>query len=75
MSEDDRQIRRYVLRVLPRAERDIEAQTVRMAELVGPDIARDWYHGLFEAVAALAGNPRRHALVGEQRRLSTDGRG
>lgn len=68
MSEDDAS-RRYALRLLPRAERDIEAQTVRMAELVGPDIARDSYHGLFEAVAALAENSRRHALVGEQRRF------
>ncbi len=68
MSEDAAP-RRYALRVLPRAERDIEAQTVRMAELAGPDTARDWHQCLFNAIASLAENPRRHALVGEHGRF------
>lgn len=72
MSEGDAQSRRYALRVLPRAERDIEAQTVRMAELAGPDIARAWYQGLFGAVATLSENPHRCALVSESRRFQKE---
>ena len=67
MSEDNGANRRYALRVLPRAERDIEAHTVRMADVADPDIARAWYKGLFEAVAALSRSPRRHAVISENR--------
>lgn len=69
MSQDNGASLHYALRVLPRAERDIEAHTVRMAELAGPDIARAWYQGLFDAVATLSQNPRRQAVIAENSRF------
>ncbi len=42
MMQEDNAPPLYALRILPRAERDIEAHTVRLAELADPDIARVW---------------------------------
>jgi plasmid stabilization system protein ParE len=58
MSEDDDLSPVYALRTLPRAERDIEAHAVRLAELAGAEIARAWCDGLFEKIATLSDSPR-----------------
>ncbi|MBV9852241.1 MAG: type II toxin-antitoxin system RelE/ParE family toxin [Armatimonadetes bacterium] len=69
MSQNNDESRRYAIRIQPRAERDIEAHTVRMAELAGPDTARAWYEAIFDVVATLAQNPRRYAIVRENNRF------
>ncbi len=69
MNQDDEQPQTYALRISPRAERDIEAHVVRMADLAGADIARAWHEGLFNAIAALAQNPNRYAVISENRRF------
>ena len=69
MSQSSDTPRNYAIRILPRAERDIDAHTVRMAELSGPDIARAWYEGLIDAAATLSQNPRRHVVISESRRF------
>lgn len=68
MSTDDFPLS-YVLRISPRAERDIDAHTVRMAELAGPQIARAGYEGRLSAMSVLSQNPRRHAVISENRRF------
>jgi len=60
---------RYVVRVLPRAVEDIQAQQVRLAELAGPDIARAWREGLLRKAGTLSENPRRCARIPEQARF------
>ncbi len=55
----------YALRVLPRAERDMDRHVARMAEDAGPGIALAWYQGLFTVLASLSQNPGRCAPVNE----------
>lgn len=69
MRQDDEAPRRYALRIQPQAERDIDAHTVRMAELAGADVARAWHRHLFETIATLAENPKRNPLVSEAGRF------
>jgi len=59
----------YALRILPRAERDIDAHVVRTADLSGSDIALAWHKGLMAAVATLSQNPRRQGVISENRRF------
>jgi len=40
-----------------------------MAELAGPEVARNWYIGLFDAFATLSQNPRRQAIIAENSRF------
>lgn len=69
MSEQDSDLPSYVLRILPHAERDIEARLVRIADNSGPEAALLWYDGLRDAVASLSQNPRRHAIISENQRF------
>ena len=72
MNENDDAQRQYALRILPRAERDIEAQTVRLADLIGPEVALAWHKGLFDAIATLAHKPRRCAAANEKNRFKRE---
>lgn len=62
----------YALRILPRAERDIEAGLVRFADLEGIVLAVEWQTGLFDALATLAKNPRRCPIAQEQRHFRSE---
>lgn len=44
---------RYALRLLPRAERDIDAQAERLADLTDAVNAQAWHTGLFAQIATL----------------------
>ena len=66
--------RRYALRLLPRAERDIEAHAERMATLTDPANAQAWHAGLFAAIAGLAEDPQRCPIVPEQARFRRETR-
>ena len=72
MSEENDSPLVYALRILPRAERDIDAHVVRMADVAGSDIARAWHVGLFNDIATLAQNPNRRAAVVENRYFRHD---
>lgn len=61
--------RRYALRQQSRVRREIETHLVRMIELTGEEIARDWYDQLINAIASLAQNPRRWPVIPEQSRF------
>lgn len=66
---DDEMPRRYALRQQSRVRREIETHLVRMIELTGEEIARDWYDQLINAIASLAQNPRRWPVIPEQSRF------
>lgn len=74
MSSEDAPVRRYAVRVSPRAVDDIHAQQVRLAELAGPDIARAWREGLITVLGTLNENPRRFARIAEQARFTRETR-
>lgn len=57
----------YALRILPRAERDIRAALLRLAELSGDAVAQAWYENLYTELAALSINPARFARTREDR--------
>ena len=59
----------YALRLLPRAERDIDAHAERLAILTGPANAQQWHTGLFAHIATLTDNPRRFPRIAEQKRF------
>jgi plasmid stabilization system protein ParE len=59
----------YVIRILPHAERDIEAHLVYIADMVGAEVGRAWYDGLRDAIALLSQNPRRHSVISENQRF------
>ena len=59
----------YALRLLPRAERDIDAHAERLAILTGPANAQQWHTGLFAHIATLTDNPRRFPHIAEQKRF------
>ena len=63
LSEDERT---YALRYRPRARRDIDIESVRLAELEGDEIALDWVDKLQEAIGSLSVWPRRFALAPEE---------
>lgn len=67
MSDDAE--KRYALRLIPRAERDIDAAIVHFANTSGFEIAQLWRGRLFEEIARLATNPTRFPLIPEMRRL------
>ncbi len=69
MSQDGDETPSFAIRILPHAERDIEAHLVRLADREGAEIGRAWYEGLREAVALLSQNPRRHAVISENQRF------
>ena len=56
----------YALRLQERAIRDINIAFVRFAEMVSPDIAKQWRKGIREAISGLSINPRRYPLVQEK---------
>ncbi len=58
--------RTYALRYRPRALRDIDIESVRLAELEGDEIALNWLEKLEEAVVSLSTWPRRFALAPEE---------
>nr|WP_309686468.1 type II toxin-antitoxin system RelE/ParE family toxin [Armatimonas sp.] len=58
--------RTYALRYRPRARRDIDIESVRLAELEGDEIALNWLEKLEEAVVSLSTWPRRFALAPEE---------
>ena len=58
--------RTYALRYRPRARRDIDIESVRLAELEGDEIALDWLEKLEEAIGSLSTWPRRFALAPEE---------
>src|SRR5690242_3389710 len=49
----------YALRLTERAQRDMDAATVHVAETASPEVAIAWREGLYEALASLATFPRR----------------
>ncbi len=59
----------YAIRILPHAERDIEAHLVYIADMVGVEVGRSWYDGLRDAIALLSQNPRRHSVISENQRF------
>ena len=59
----------YALRILPHAERDIEAHLVHITERAGAEAGRLWYDGLRDAIALLSQNPRRHSIISENQRF------
>ena len=58
--------RTYALRYRPRARRDIDIESVRLAELEGDEIALDWVDKLQEEIGSLSVWPRRFALAPEE---------
>lgn len=62
----DEQPLNYALRFTERARRDIDAETVYIAETSSPEIAIVWREGLYDTVASLAILPRRCPLAREQ---------
>ena len=66
--------RRYALRLLPRAERGIDARAERVAALTDPANAQAWHTRLFAAIAGRADDPRRCPIVPEQARFRRETR-
>lgn len=62
---EDEDIARYAIRLHPRAQRDMDAEGVRLAELQGDSWALDWLAELGAAMGQLATMPRRFALAPE----------
>ena len=56
----------YALRLTQRAQRDLDAATVHLAETTSPATAIAWREGLYEGLAALATFPRRCPLASER---------
>ena len=56
----------YAVRLREYASRDINAETVRLAQSVSDDAALAWYKGLIEAIGSLATLPRRCPRVPER---------
>jgi len=56
----------YALRYRPRAIRDIDAESVRLAEVEGDEISLDWLRKLRAAIGSLSTWPRRFALASEE---------
>ena len=69
MSENSGETPSFAIRILPQAERDIEAHLVRLADREGAQIGRAWYEGLQQAIALLSQNPRRHPIIAENQRF------
>ena len=63
---EDEDIVRYAVRVHPRAQRDMDAEGVRLAEIQGDQVALDWLLELGTAIGKLATMPRRFALAPEE---------
>ncbi|MES2460833.1 MAG: hypothetical protein V4671_09625 [Armatimonadota bacterium] len=61
--------KRYALRLMPRAERDIDAAIVHFVDTAGFEIAQLWRGRLFEEIASLAVNPTRFPVIPEMQRL------
>jgi plasmid stabilization system protein ParE len=61
--------KRYALRLVPQAERDIDAAIVHFADISGFEIAELWRGRLFEEIARLATNPARFPVIPEMQRL------
>ncbi len=61
-----------VIRILPHAERDIEAHLVRIADIAGAEAGRAWYDGLRVTIASLSQNPRRYPMVSENQRFRAE---
>ncbi|WP_395089420.1 type II toxin-antitoxin system RelE/ParE family toxin [Armatimonas sp.] len=58
--------RSYALRYRPRATRDIDIESVRLAEIQGDEIALDWLEKIQEAIGSLSVWPRRFAIAPEE---------
>src|SRR5437773_1279768 len=67
-SEDDpdQQALTYAIRFTERAQRDLDAATVRFAETASVEIAVAWREGVYEALASLALFPRRYPRAPER---------
>lgn len=50
----------FAIRLTERAQRNIDAATVRFAETVSPEVAIEWRDGLYQVLASLAIFPRRY---------------
>jgi plasmid stabilization system protein ParE len=55
----------YAIRLLPRAERDINEIVAEMIDTVGAAKAKEWQDELFAAIAKMAENPRRYPKIQE----------
>ncbi len=69
MSQEDADTPSYALRILPHAERDIEAHLVRIADMAGAEAGRAWYNGLRETIALLSQSPQQHSIISENQRF------
>ena len=54
MSQENGETPSFAIRILPHAERDIEAHLVRLADMEGANIGLAWFSGLQEALALLS---------------------
>ena len=62
LSEEE-ELQRYTVRLRPRAVRDLDTESVRLAELEGDTIALDWLAKLKTAIGPLITWPRRFPLA------------
>ena len=56
----------YAVRFRPRALRDLDIESVRLAEIEGDEVALNWVDKIQEAIVSLATWPRRFALAPEE---------
>lgn len=62
----------YAIRIMPHAERDIEAHLVHLAETSGADYGLGWYDGLVGALTQLSLHPRRYPMISENPRFRNE---
>ena len=65
MNEEEA-IPKYALRFRPRAVRDLDIESVRLAEIAGDAVALDWLARIREEITTLATMPRRFPLAPEE---------
>jgi hypothetical protein len=59
----------YAIRILPGARGEIDQAMLRLADMAGEQIARQWYQGLLNTLASLAAAPRQFPIIPEVRRF------
>lgn len=66
MRSDEEPPQTYALRITERAQRDLDAATVKMAEDVSPEAAIHWREELYQTLASLASFPLRYPRAPER---------